>query len=131
MLLDRYRELGMRGGHRPERWDVLRGAQDRFLPTFASTIAVAALVLPAVVLGPVPGLELVQPLAVVTLGGLVTCLAVVLFLLPVLYQHITPDLDHTEIDKHDTWTDRQTDAERLGGVPKASVSGGTRTKEAP
>ena len=47
-----------------------------------SGIAIAALALPIVILGPRPGLEIVQPLAVVLLGGVVSSLIVALFLLP-------------------------------------------------
>lgn len=45
-----------------------------------TAIGVALLLLPAAVLGPVAGLELVQPLALVVLGGLVTTTAVALVL---------------------------------------------------
>jgi hypothetical protein len=58
-----------------------------------SILAIAALALPFVVLGARPGLEIVHPLAVVLLGGLVTTALVSLFGLPALYRHtpVTPD----------------------------------------
>jgi CzcA family heavy metal efflux pump len=64
---------------------VRRGAADRLGPmlTTASTLAVVALVF--VILGSRPGLEVVNPMAVVILGGLVTTTLVGLFVLPVLY----------------------------------------------
>jgi hypothetical protein len=43
------------------------------------------------VLGPRPGLEIVHPLAVVLLGGLVTIALVTLFALPAIYRHVAPD----------------------------------------
>jgi Cu/Ag efflux pump CusA len=46
--------------------------------------------LPFVVLGPRPGLEILHPLALVLLGGLVNSLVVALFLLPSAYQHLIP-----------------------------------------
>jgi CzcA family heavy metal efflux pump len=64
---------------------VRRGAQERLTPilTTASVLAVVALVF--VALGTRPGLEIVQPMAIVLLGGLVTTTLVSLFVLPTLY----------------------------------------------
>ncbi len=64
---------------------VQRGAQDRVGPTLttAAILIVASLVF--IVLGPRPGLEILSPMAVVLLGGLVTTTAVALIVLPVLY----------------------------------------------
>jgi hypothetical protein len=58
-----------------------------------SILAIAALALPFVVLGARPGLEIVHPLAVVLLGGLITTGLVSLFGLPALYRHtpVTPE----------------------------------------
>jgi CzcA family heavy metal efflux pump len=61
------------------------GAQARLVPILTTALALALLVLPFVVLGPRPGLELVHPLAVVILGGLISTTLVGLFLLPALY----------------------------------------------
>jgi Cu/Ag efflux pump CusA len=41
--------------------------------------------LPVLLAGSVPGLELIQPLAIVVLGGLVTSTLLQLFILPALY----------------------------------------------
>ena len=58
-----------------------RADPSRHLSVILGTaIGVALLVLPAAVMGPVAGLELVQPLALVVLGGLVTTTAVALLL---------------------------------------------------
>jgi Cu/Ag efflux pump CusA len=55
-----------------------------------SAAALAAVALPFVVLGPRPGLEILHPLALVLLGGLVSSLVVALFLLPSAYLHLVP-----------------------------------------
>jgi Cu/Ag efflux pump CusA len=55
-----------------------------------SAIAITALVLPVVVLGPRAGLEILHPLAVVLLGGLVSSLVVALFVVPSAYLHLVP-----------------------------------------
>ena len=64
---------------------VLRGAGEHFLPVVASAAATALALVPIVWLGPIPGLELVHPMAVVILGGLVTALLVTLFVVAPLY----------------------------------------------
>ena len=48
-------------------------------------MATAAAVLPFVIMGDVAGLEIVNPMAIVILGGLVTSTLLSLFLLPALY----------------------------------------------
>ena len=53
-------------------------------------MAIGLLALPFVILGGRPGLEIVHPLAVVLLGGLVTTALVTLFVLPSVYRHTGP-----------------------------------------
>ena len=48
-------------------------------------VATAAAVLPFVILGNIAGLEIVNPMAIVMLGGLITSTLLALFVLPVLY----------------------------------------------
>jgi CzcA family heavy metal efflux pump len=64
---------------------VARGARERLSPTLASVIGLAVVALVFVVLGPRPGLEVVNPMAIVLLGGLVTTALASLFMLPTLY----------------------------------------------
>jgi CzcA family heavy metal efflux pump len=64
---------------------VRRGAKDRLAPTLTVAVATAAAVLPFVIMGEVAGLEIVHPMAVVMLGGLLTSTLLGLFMLPVLY----------------------------------------------
>jgi CzcA family heavy metal efflux pump len=64
---------------------VARGARERLASTLTSVIGLAVVALVFVVLGPRPGLEIVNPMAVVVLGGLVTTALVSLFMLPTLY----------------------------------------------
>jgi predicted RND superfamily exporter protein len=64
---------------------VQRGARDRLAPTLSAAVATAVAVLPFAVMGDVAGLEIVHPMAIVILGGLVTSTLVSLFLLPALY----------------------------------------------
>jgi Cu/Ag efflux pump CusA len=65
-------------------------AGESFGPLLTSAAALAAVALPFVVLGPRPGLEILHPMALVLLGGLVSSLVVALFLLPSAYLHLVP-----------------------------------------
>jgi CzcA family heavy metal efflux pump len=64
---------------------VLRGAADRLRPIVMTAFAVGLAVLPMAVVGPIPGLEILHPMAVVLLGGLVTATLLSLFVFPALY----------------------------------------------
>ena len=62
-----------------------RGAQERLMPILTASVATAIAFAPFVVLGGRPGMEIVQPMAVVVMGGLVTSVLVNIFAMPVLY----------------------------------------------
>jgi Cu/Ag efflux pump CusA len=64
---------------------VHRGAVDRSVPNILTSLLTALALLPFVVLGRIPGYELIHPLAVVVLGGLVTSMLVAMFVLPPVY----------------------------------------------
>lgn len=64
---------------------VVRAARDRVGPVLVTALAMVLIALPAVVIGPVAGLEVLYPWAVVLLGGLVTSTLLTLFVLPALY----------------------------------------------
>jgi CzcA family heavy metal efflux pump len=69
---------------------VLRGARERLAPMLMTTLATGLALLPLVLLGNIAGTEIVRPLAVVMLGGLVTSSLLGLFLLPALYLRFAP-----------------------------------------
>jgi len=64
---------------------VRRGARERLTPVLTSASALALVALPFVIMGNVAGLEIVYPMAIVMLGGLITTTLLSLFMLPVLY----------------------------------------------
>ena len=76
-------------------------AGESFGSLIISAAAVAAVALPFVVLGPRPGLEILHPLALVLLGGLVSSLVVALFLLPSAYLHLVPQQADDEPPPHE------------------------------
>jgi CzcA family heavy metal efflux pump len=84
VLIARFQRLeGETGGTGPDL--VQRGTRERLTPILATAVGLVALTLPLVVLGSRPGLEVVSPMAVVILGGLVTSTFLSLFVLPALY----------------------------------------------
>lgn len=86
MLMGRYRSLEYDGGAVGADL-ALRGARERVVPVVATALAAGVALLPTAVTGPIAGLEIVQPMAVVILGGLVTSTLSSLFVAPFLYVH--------------------------------------------
>ena len=74
----------------PGRDHVVRGAEARVTSIVMTAAAVAALMLPLVFLGGRPGLEILHPLAVVVLGGLVTSMLYTLLVVPALHARLAP-----------------------------------------
>src|SRR5215208_1694258 len=85
MLIDRFQRLRLDEVQTFGAELVRRGASDRLAPTLAVAVASAAAVLPFVIMGDGAGLEIVNPMAIVLLGGLITSTLLSLFVLPVLY----------------------------------------------
>jgi Cu/Ag efflux pump CusA len=72
MLINRFQQLRLDGAQAFGAELVRRGALERFAPTLTVAVATAAVVLPFVIMGNVAGLEIVNPMAIVILGGLLT-----------------------------------------------------------
>jgi AcrB/AcrD/AcrF family len=85
LLVRHYRRLERAEGTPFGAGLVLGGTRDLLVPTLLSALAAAVVLAPIVVVGGVPGFEILHPMAVVVLGGLVTTMLVTLFLVPVLY----------------------------------------------
>jgi Cu/Ag efflux pump CusA len=64
---------------------VLRGARERMAPILMTAMATGLALLPLVIGGNRAGSEMIQPMAVVILGGLVTSTLLNLFIIPILY----------------------------------------------
>ncbi len=90
LLIDRYRRLEREQGvpFGPEL--VVRGARERLAPIAASSAAVLGALLPIMLFAQGPGLEILQPMAVVIVGGLVASALVTLFVMPALYLAVGP-----------------------------------------
>lgn len=64
---------------------VMRGSRERVGPILMTALTTALAMLPFVIFGNIPGQEIVFPMAVVILGGLVTSTLLNLFAMPALY----------------------------------------------
>jgi CzcA family heavy metal efflux pump len=89
VLIRRYQDME-REGEAPGRDLVLRGSHERLAPILMTATAVALALLPFVVLGNRAGYEIVHPMAVVVLGGLITATLLSLFVTPALYLRFAP-----------------------------------------
>jgi CzcA family heavy metal efflux pump len=85
MLISHYQHLEEQEGETFGPKLVLRGAQERLAPILMTALATGLALLPFVIFGNIPGHEIVRPIAIVVLGGLVTSTLTNLFILPALY----------------------------------------------
>jgi CzcA family heavy metal efflux pump len=78
---------------------VVRGARERIGPILMTAVATGLAFLPILVLGERPGLELLRPMAVVIIGGLITSTLLNLFIVPTLYldMRATPESEGIEV----------------------------------
>jgi Cu/Ag efflux pump CusA len=90
MLSRRIRALQSENGWGPDSHVVVEAAREQAVPVLRSALAVALVALPAAVLGSRAGLELLHPMAVTVLGGLVSLVVVLLLVLPALNLLVTP-----------------------------------------
>jgi CzcA family heavy metal efflux pump len=85
LLINRYQRLEWEEGETFGPRLVLRGASERLGPILTSVTAIGFALLPFVVVGNIAGLEILHPMAVAILGGLLASAMVSLFVLPALY----------------------------------------------
>jgi Cu/Ag efflux pump CusA len=79
-----YRRLAREGGTSPGPELVLLGALERFVPTVTTALGAGLALAPLAAYGSVTGLEVVSPMALVVVAGLVTATLVNLFVVPPL-----------------------------------------------
>jgi CzcA family heavy metal efflux pump len=85
LLINHYQKLETQEGV-PFGLDlIVRGTRERLAPILASSAAIIAALLPLIFFGQIAGLEIVQPTAIVIIGGLVASTLVTLFVMPALY----------------------------------------------
>jgi CzcA family heavy metal efflux pump len=85
MLFNHYQHLEWEEGEAFGPRLALRGARERVAPIMITALTTGLALVPILVLGDIPGLEVLQPMAVVILGGLVTSTCLNLLIMPALY----------------------------------------------
>jgi CzcA family heavy metal efflux pump len=88
LLISHYRQLEHENGDAFGLQLVLRGAGERLSPILLTALAAALVSMSVMILGGIPGLEIVRPMAAVILGGVVTTTFLSLFALPALYLRV-------------------------------------------
>ncbi|RPJ26145.1 MAG: efflux RND transporter permease subunit, partial [Chloroflexi bacterium] len=84
-LINHYQHLEIEKGQSFGSELILRGSADRVAPTVMTTLTTALTLLPFVFLGNLAGFEVVRPMAIIIVGGLVISTLLNLFALPALY----------------------------------------------
>lgn len=85
VLIRRFQDLEQQEGETFGPALVLQGARERLAPILMTALATAALLLPVLLGGDIAGYEIVRPMAIVILGGLITSTVLNLFVVPALY----------------------------------------------
>jgi Cu/Ag efflux pump CusA len=85
LMIGHYQHLEQHEGETFGADLVLRGSHERFLPILMTVLTTGLALLPLVIAGGVAGNEILHPLAIVIIGGLVTSTLLNLFALPALY----------------------------------------------
>jgi Cu/Ag efflux pump CusA len=83
-LIDRFRHLQEAGGSSGVEV-AIAGVQERLVPIVTTLLGTAVFALPFIVLGDVAGLEIMRPMAIFVLGGLVSSTLLILFVVPSIY----------------------------------------------
>jgi Cu/Ag efflux pump CusA len=99
LLISRFRALDADAAERSPIDLVIGGARERLPSVILTSAALIVGFLPFVVLGSIAGLELIQPMAIAVIGGVVTTAAVTLLALPTLYLRFAPgaERDRAEV----------------------------------
>jgi Cu/Ag efflux pump CusA len=85
LQITNYQRLERENGRACDRELVLLGSRQRFAPTVTSALATGLALVPLLAYGSVTGLEIIGPLDLVIVGGLVTATLLNLFVVPGMY----------------------------------------------
>jgi Cu/Ag efflux pump CusA len=85
VLINHFQHLAQHEGEEFGPELVLRGALERMAPVLMTALATGLALLPLIVAGNIAGYEIVRPMAMVILGGLVASTLLNLFVMPTLY----------------------------------------------
>ena len=95
VLVRGYQHLEQQEGQAVEPDLVARGTRERLAPIVTTAAATLLALLPVMLFGGAAGLEILYPMAVVVLGGLVTATVLNLLIVPALYLRFGASPDRT------------------------------------
>ena len=122
MLINHFQHLERHEGETFGAAMVVRGARERLSPILVTTLAIGLGLVPALILGDIPGLEIVRPMAIVVLGCLVTLTLLNLFVVPAIYLALRVSV---ALDREDTPVTEVAGGGMVGGISTApGASGG-------
>jgi CzcA family heavy metal efflux pump len=98
-LIRHYQYLERQEGQSFGRDLVVKGTRDGVAPIVMAAVATAAVLVPFVFTGDAPGFEILRPIAVVVLGGLVTSTLLTLVVMPALYLRYGYVAERDEVDR--------------------------------
>jgi Cu/Ag efflux pump CusA len=98
LLIRRFQQLERHEGEAFGAGLVVRGARERLAPTLTTALATGLAVAPFALVNSRPGYEMLHPMAIVVLGGLVTATLVTLLAVPALYLNVAGTRSDTELD---------------------------------
>jgi Cu/Ag efflux pump CusA len=93
LLVGHYHELARSGAEPLGPELVVRGARERLTTILVTTLAAAVALAPFALPGDRAGYELVRPMAIAVLGGLVTATVLAVVVVPALYLRFCPDAE--------------------------------------
>ena len=100
LLIDRYQSLQQHEGEPFGPALVQRGTRERVAPILMTAVTTALALVPLVLLGDVAGLEIVRPMALVILGGLVTSTWLALVVIPAFYLRVRAASYRVDVTDH-------------------------------
>ena len=87
LLVSRYNDLRRRDYSLED--SIVRGSVDRLNPILMTALTSALALIPMALTGDLPGNEIQSPMAKVILGGLITSTLLNVFVIPIMYYHIS------------------------------------------
>lgn len=91
MLIHHYQQLQFRNGGEPDADFIVQASKEKVVPILISTVALLAALVPVLLFGSRPGLEVIAPMALVMVGGLITSAFANLVVIPALYLRFKAD----------------------------------------
>ena len=100
MLIRHFQQLQRSDGRAFDDEMVIEGTRDRLMPILTATIGIAVMLVPFAVMRGAGGFEMVGPMAIVIIGGLITSALVTLVAVPALYRRfgLIAELESSDID---------------------------------